>query len=70
MKTDFDLDFDVLVAQGTHPSMSTAQKLSKIGNADFRRSLFDHRWDDADELITCQSWLSRLSFIRLRGTAL
>jgi hypothetical protein len=40
MKTDFDLDFDVLVAQGTHPSMSTAQKLSKIGNADFRGSLF------------------------------
>jgi len=44
--------FDALVAQGTHPSMSVAQKLSKIGNADFRGSLFDHRWDDPDELIT------------------
>jgi nickel-dependent lactate racemase len=44
--------FDALVAQGTHPPMSTAQKLSKIGNADFRGSLFDHRWDDPDELIT------------------
>ncbi len=44
--------FDALVAQGTHPPMSAAQKLSKIGNADFRGSLFDHRWDDPDELIT------------------
>jgi len=44
--------FDALVAQGTHPPMSAAQKRSKIGNADFRGSLFDHRWDDPDELIT------------------
>ena len=44
--------FDALIAQGTHPPMSAAQKLSKIGNADFRGSLFDHRWDDPDELIT------------------
>src|SRR5262245_52942516 len=44
--------FDALVAQGTHPPMSEAQKLSKIGSADFRGSLFDHRWDDPDELIT------------------
>ena len=44
--------FDALVAQGTHPPMSAAQKLSKIGSADFRGSLFDHRWDDPDELIT------------------
>ncbi|MEN3330583.1 MAG: hypothetical protein V7638_5390 [Acidobacteriota bacterium] len=43
--------FDALVAQGTHPPMSAAQKLSKIGNADFRGSLFDHRWDDPNELI-------------------
>jgi len=35
--------FDALVAQGTHPPMSTAQKLAKIGNADFRGSIFDHR---------------------------
>ena len=44
--------FDALVAQGTHPPMSAAQKRSKIGNTDFRGSLFDHRWDDPDELIT------------------
>src|ERR1044072_2185754 len=46
------VSFDALVAQGTHPPMSESQKLSKIGNADFRGSLFDHRWDDPDELIT------------------
>jgi nickel-dependent lactate racemase len=44
--------FDVLVAQGTHPPMSAAQKLAKIGNEDFRGFLFDHRWDEPDELIT------------------
>ena len=44
--------FDVLVAQGTHPPMSEAQKLAKIGCADFRGALFDHRWDEPDELIT------------------
>jgi len=44
--------FDALVAQGTHPPMSAAQKLTKIGNTDFRGCLFDHRWDDPDELIT------------------
>jgi lactate racemase len=43
---------DVLVAQGTHPPMSLEQKLAKIGCKDFRGSLFDHRWDDASELIT------------------
>ena len=44
--------FDALVAQGTHPPMSAAQKLSKIGTTDFRGSLFDHRWDEREELIT------------------
>jgi len=44
--------FDALVAQGTHPPMSRAQKLSKIGNTDFRGCLFDHRWDEPEELIT------------------
>jgi lactate racemase len=44
--------FDVLVAQGTHPPMSEAQKLAKIGATDFRGQLFDHRWDVPDELIT------------------
>ena len=44
--------FDALVAQGTHPPMSESQKLSKIGSANFSGQLFDHRWDDPDELIT------------------
>jgi len=44
--------FDALVAQGTHPPMSTSQKLSKIGCPDFQGQLFDHRWDEPDELIT------------------
>jgi len=46
------VSFDALVAQGTHPPMSAAQKLTKIGNVNFRGSLFDHRWDDPSELIT------------------
>ena len=44
--------FDALVAQGTHPPMSQAQKLAKIGDADFNGLLFDHRWDEPEELIT------------------
>lgn len=44
--------FDALVAQGTHPAMSEAQKFAKIGNADFRGFIFDHRWDQPEELIT------------------
>ena len=44
--------FDVLVAQGTHPPMSEAQKLAKIGLGSFAGQLFDHRWDDPEELIT------------------
>ncbi|HEV2836934.1 MAG TPA: lactate racemase domain-containing protein [Pyrinomonadaceae bacterium] len=44
--------FDALVAQGTHPPMSMAQKLSKIGAASFDGQLFDHRWDQPEELIT------------------
>ena len=44
--------FDALVAQGTHPPMTEAQKLSKIGRASFAGQLFDHRWDKAEELIT------------------
>src|SRR5690348_12441004 len=43
--------FDVLVAQGTHPPMSDAQKRSKIGVEDFSGHLYDHRWDEPDELI-------------------
>jgi nickel-dependent lactate racemase len=44
--------FDALVAQGTHPPMSQEQKLAKIGLSSFAGQLFDHRWDDANELIT------------------
>src|ERR1043165_354550 len=44
--------FDALVAQGTPPPMSESQKLSKIGSANFSGQLFDHRWDEPDELIT------------------
>src|SRR5262245_37932061 len=43
--------FDVLVAQGTHAAMSDAQKLVKIGSANFSGQLFHHRWDDPEELI-------------------
>ena len=46
------VSFDALVAQGTHPPMSETQKLSKIGCANFSGQLFDHRWDEPDELIT------------------
>ena len=44
--------FDALVAQGTHPAMSESQKLLKIGARNFSGQLFDHRWDEPDELVT------------------
>ncbi|HSE30676.1 MAG TPA: lactate racemase domain-containing protein [Pyrinomonadaceae bacterium] len=46
--------FDVLVAQGTHPPMSETQKLRKLGleTRSFRGQIFDHRWDLPDELVT------------------
>ncbi|HEU4932654.1 MAG TPA: lactate racemase domain-containing protein [Pyrinomonadaceae bacterium] len=44
--------FDALVAQGTHPPMSESQKLSKVGCLSFSGQLFDHRWDEPEELIT------------------
>lgn len=43
--------FDALVAQGTHPPMRPAQKLAKIGVAEFRGQIFDHCWDRADEIV-------------------
>ena len=43
--------FDVLVAQGTHPPMPDAQKLAKIGATEFAGRLFDHRWNEPDDLI-------------------
>jgi nickel-dependent lactate racemase len=43
--------FDALVAQGTHPAMSESHKLLKIGCEEFAGQLFDHRWDEPDELV-------------------
>ncbi|HKR21698.1 MAG TPA: lactate racemase domain-containing protein, partial [Pyrinomonadaceae bacterium] len=44
--------FDALVAQGTHPPMTSSQKLAKIGLTDFAGHVFDHSWDRADEIVT------------------
>ncbi len=48
--------FDALVAQGTHGPMTEAQKLAKIGGGSAElpglARIFDHRWDNSDELVT------------------
>lgn len=48
--------FDLLVAQGTHPPMTVAEKLAKIGAQEGTLpglgELFDHRWDRPEELVT------------------
>jgi len=44
--------FDALVAQGTHPPMSAEQKLLKLGLDQFTGTVFDHRWDRPEDLIT------------------
>jgi nickel-dependent lactate racemase len=48
--------FDVLVAQGTHPPMTDAEKRAKIGvgtaELPLLGTLFDHHWDRPSELIT------------------
>ena len=48
--------FDALVAQGTHPPMTEAQKRAKIGagNAGLPAldRIFDHQWDRSDQLVT------------------
>jgi nickel-dependent lactate racemase len=44
--------FDALVAQGTHPPMSPEQKVFKLGLHQFTGTVFDHRWDRPDDLIT------------------
>ena len=44
--------FDALVAQGTHPPMTAAQKLAKIGDENFAGRLFDHQWNNAEEIVT------------------
>jgi nickel-dependent lactate racemase len=43
--------FDALVAQGTHPPMTEAQKLAKIGLSEFAGRIFDHQWNNADEIV-------------------
>lgn len=42
--------FDALVAQGTHPPISGAEKLEKIGLDDFAGNIFDHEWDNPAQL--------------------
>lgn len=58
--------FDALVAQGTHPPMTDAQKREKIGYGPGPipglDRLFDHQWDRADQLVT----LGELSADRVR----
>ena len=43
--------FDALVAQGTHPPMTDAQKRAKIGVPEFAGQIFDHCWDRANEIV-------------------
>jgi nickel-dependent lactate racemase len=48
--------FDALVAQGTHPPMTEAEKRAKTGASRAAvpglGRVFDHRWDRAEELVT------------------
>jgi nickel-dependent lactate racemase len=48
--------FDALVAQGTHGRMTVAEKLAKVGGDKSTLpklgSIFDHRWDRPEELVT------------------
>ncbi len=49
--------FDALVAQGTHAAMTKAEKLVKVGLHDqaltaFGGRIFDHEWNNTEELIT------------------
>ena len=45
--------FDALVAQGTHGPMTDSEKFAKIGAAEhFSGTIFDHKWDDREALVT------------------
>ena len=48
--------FDALVAQGTHPPMTDAQKRAKIGAGSAGLPgldrIFDHQWDRSEQLVT------------------
>jgi lactate racemase len=62
--------FDALIAQGTHPPMIESQKLSKLGldryEKKFSGQLFDHRWDEPEELVTIGT-LSEETVLNLTG---
>src|SRR5260221_9691486 len=48
--------FDVLIAQGTHPAMTESQKREKIGHGSKEMAclghIFDHAWDRPESLVT------------------
>ena len=59
--------FDALVAQGTHSRMTEAEKLEKIGSPEyFKGTIFDHNWDDPNELTTIGE-LSRAEVSEITG---
>lgn len=58
--------FDVLVAQGTHPPMTDAEKRAKIGDEHFAGRIFDHQWNNADEIVTLGE-LSAETLVALTG---
>lgn len=58
--------FDALVAQGTHPPMTDAEKRAKIGDQNFAGRVFDHQWNNADEIVTLGE-LSAETLISLTG---
>jgi nickel-dependent lactate racemase len=62
--------FDALVAQGTHPPMSEAEKRAKIGAGagaiPLLGTVYDHHWDQASELLTLGT-LSRAEISSLTG---
>lgn len=57
---------DVLVAQGTHPPMTDAEKRAKIGDEHFAGRIFDHQWNNADEIVTLGE-LSAETLVALTG---
>lgn len=62
--------FDALVAQGTHPPMTDAEKRAKIGSGagamPLLGTVFDHHWDRPSELQTLGT-LSRADISSLTG---
>jgi nickel-dependent lactate racemase len=44
--------FDALVAQGTHGPMTADEKLAKIGLKEFAGTIYDHKWDNENELVS------------------